>query len=422
MKITIVLFLCICVSKSLHAQDWKNITLRDAPPGPAMAASVFFGDTGIVIAGDGIFYHTKDCFQTWYLDSSFIGINPDAIAFATREIGYIASAQVQGGLLKSLDGGASWNSLGTGPLSGKEIGDFLQFVNVDTAYAAFKWDPAVRTTYDSGYNWSYQTLDLNLCQRIFNLQFTNSSTGYILCNDVNLGVPGYGNMSIFKTIDYGKHWSNFSSPSPKGFGYLYFADDTTAFLTARGCILKSVNGAQNFDTVMTSNNLGDDYFRAITAVSFANRDTGYVAYRASVYKTCNAGNTWFRTNFAFADTDINNSINFIKAVTGDKAIVGCNRGNIYKTATGGGVWSGVKVVEQNDFILSPNPTNDLLTIETGTSKDLKASIYSVDGRLLKSNIALQQKTQLDVSFLTPGIYFLVVTDSEERSVKRFVKQ
>lgn len=74
------------------------------------------------------------------------------------------------------------------------------------------------------------------------------------------------------------------------------------------------------------------------------------------------------------------------------------------------------------FTLSPNPTNDLLTIETGTSKDLSANIYSVDGRLLKSNIALPQKTQLDVSSLPPGVYFLVVTDNEQRSVKRFVKQ
>jgi len=61
----------------------------------------------------------------------------------------------------------------------------------------------------------------------------------------------------------------------------------------------------------------------------------------------------------------------------------------------------------------PNPTSNSLHIST--AKELNYSIYSLDGRSLKTGITLDQ---IDVSSLQSGLYLLFI----DNQMQKFIKQ
>ena len=86
------------------------------------------------------------------------------------------------------------------------------------------------------------------------------------------------------------------------------------------------------------------------------------------------------------------------------------------------------VVEQSLLNLSlyPNPASNIinLSIENLSNVELKIELYDVIGRLNKTvnTIFENNKASLDISKLTRGIYIVKVTNGNEVSVKRFVKE
>jgi len=83
----------------------------------------------------------------------------------------------------------------------------------------------------------------------------------------------------------------------------------------------------------------------------------------------------------------------------------------------------VKVDKQseNKVIIYPNPVNDLLTIKYLINDKTTIMIYSSDGSLVKTFETNMEKTEIDVSALTSGIYLIRLVDSNS-SVLRFVKE
>ncbi len=71
------------------------------------------------------------------------------------------------------------------------------------------------------------------------------------------------------------------------------------------------------------------------------------------------------------------------------------------------------------FITFPNPVTSTLNIQPTMSNLEKIFVYSPSGKLL---IEMPFKEQIDVSHLTPGIYFIEISSPEGKSVQKFVKQ
>ncbi len=76
--------------------------------------------------------------------------------------------------------------------------------------------------------------------------------------------------------------------------------------------------------------------------------------------------------------------------------------------------------------ISPNPTSDFLTVETGlvnSAKSIEYNIRDISGRLVMSSInkvnGLYDKTRFDVSDLAAGQYFLVVKTAEGSTSSKF---
>ncbi len=77
---------------------------------------------------------------------------------------------------------------------------------------------------------------------------------------------------------------------------------------------------------------------------------------------------------------------------------------------------------QDALSIYPNPVREKLTLYL-TTANAKASVYSIDGRRLSEEQELNEKVNyIDVDYLQPGIYLLIVTDLQQRMVRRFVKQ
>ncbi len=79
----------------------------------------------------------------------------------------------------------------------------------------------------------------------------------------------------------------------------------------------------------------------------------------------------------------------------------------------------------NKFNLYPNPASNVLSVSAPISEIGKAKfqIYSVDGRALGSPILHENsKSELPVSNLKPGNYWLKITDNKRFVVKPFVKE
>ncbi|NNE15862.1 MAG: T9SS type A sorting domain-containing protein, partial [Saprospiraceae bacterium] len=76
----------------------------------------------------------------------------------------------------------------------------------------------------------------------------------------------------------------------------------------------------------------------------------------------------------------------------------------------------------NQFSISPNPVNSVLTVEGKNTdfKDIKVSILDISGKLI--NAPVENKKIINVSHLNQGIYLLrIEKEGKEIGVKRFLK-
>ncbi|MES2622763.1 MAG: T9SS type A sorting domain-containing protein [Bacteroidota bacterium] len=78
----------------------------------------------------------------------------------------------------------------------------------------------------------------------------------------------------------------------------------------------------------------------------------------------------------------------------------------------------------DDLTVSPNPVTTTLTCSlTDLTTIPTLQVFSIEGKAITETIpATQTKTEIDVSHLPAGLYFLVVQDEKQRAVRRFVKQ
>jgi len=71
----------------------------------------------------------------------------------------------------------------------------------------------------------------------------------------------------------------------------------------------------------------------------------------------------------------------------------------------------------SQLTIFPNPTNGLLTLESGNLKILKATLFNPTGQLLFSR---NNPTQLDIAHFPSGIYYLSLTTLKGNIMKKIV--
>lgn len=75
----------------------------------------------------------------------------------------------------------------------------------------------------------------------------------------------------------------------------------------------------------------------------------------------------------------------------------------------------------NSFSLYPNPTTSILNISNNNNFDIKnISVVDINGRVIKNQEG--SLTQINVSDLNAGVYFVTIEAAEGKTTKKFIKQ
>ncbi len=231
-----------------------------------------------------------------------------------KNIGYVTGAA--GRLVKTTDGGATWNQL--------TIGFFnylfdMELTGDSTAYVCSSQGFISKST-NLGETWS--TLNTNTSAYFHDLNFLTDSIGFAV------GDQG----AVYKTTNAGQTWS--SKPSLTA-AFLYdikFADATTGILCgAGGTIRKTIDGGNTWSVANSTTN------HLLTQIFWAGNDTCYIAADSGiVLKSVDAGSTWQRT-----DVGMNFRMTGLWFFNGLHGLAGDDSQRIYRTYDGGTTWQEI---------------------------------------------------------------------------------
>jgi photosystem II stability/assembly factor-like uncharacterized protein len=325
-------------------------------------------------------------------------------------VGYSDSTGT-GIVLKTIDAGTIWTSqpLGVDRLTS------VCFPSPDTGFVTGV-NGSIMKTKDGGASW--QTQSTGAYNYLLSVYFPDVNIGY--------AVGGYDSAAIskgiiLKTIDGGVSWTNQNSGTAIWIESVFFINPDTGYAVGQwGLILKTTNGGNQWtqQSPGTSNTL--------TSVFFVNADTGYVVgqvnsgVNGTILKTTDGGVHWIHQNPG--TTEWLYSVFFTNA---DMGYAVGNSAIILKTEDGGGYPLNVieKPNDSNSLKVYPSPSDYEITIDAtelyGVSN---LSIINLSGKEVLCQVINGQKTIIDIKNLSRGIYMVKVVGETVVKVGKLVKQ
>lgn len=389
--------------------------------------SVFFNDdsTGFVVGGyndtatqtsRGVILKTLDGGQSW--DTTYIDtiIEFRSVYFPSRDTGYATGGF--GFVYKTIDKGQTWN-LQITPANVSTLKSIF-FTDNYTGYACSSdGENVFIKTINGGITWQKDSILLGGGRRIF---FPSKNIGYV-SND-----PGGR-----KTIDGGNSWTTFytnTSQPQRTFFDVHFLNDSVGYMSGIG---SGGSPNYNFGTVTKTTDGGVTWIindiqilSSISAIHFINENIGYAVgqanttYLKSIIKTVDGGQNW-----GWQDVSNYFSSSWLLDIfcTNDSTCFAVGYGRIFKTTNGGGaVYTGITETKGNDEIkIYPNPADKKITVETNSDFNsiLQIQIISVSGQILSNKNCREPGIKsIDVSDLTSGLYFVrIITNEKTETIK-----
>ncbi len=244
-------------------------------------------------------------------------------------------------------------------------------------------------------------LEVSYNQGMFDVQFVNSSTGFIVSED----------SKIYKSTNGGQNWIIYNHYDPQihsTFNSLYFLDAQTGFIGGdNGILFKTTNGGINLDTMRMPSP-----YDALHSIYFPSRDTGYIASKyGGLYKTTNGGANWIIQQLPGGISGFNFEglfcpSNNIAFAAGNKFTSPYYQ--ICRTTNGGVNWEGIKI-DSADWIYNIYFTD----INTGyavgeTIKSIPPNGQYYEGLVFKTtNLGINWVLKLaDSSSIFRSVYFI----------------
>lgn len=152
-----------------------------------------------------------------------------------------------------------------------------------------------------------------------------------------------------------------------------------------------INYSHDNSTVLSGNVLQFDFNNINLPDSSSNssRSIGYVQYRVKPKTNLPAGTVIDNRAFIYFDYNA--------------PIITNTSHNTYLSIT------SIKENINNEFTVFPNPTNGIVTITSKTLTPMNIMVYNVIGDMVYESKATQTKTQLDLGYLSNGVYFIKVS-------------
>lgn len=426
-----------------------------------------FCNTMIVLLLIVFAMHTKNYAQNWTQINSGTTKKINTICFTSSTIGYLGGNDSL--LMKTTDGGATWNQLnysGINFLQGGEHIINMQFLNDNVGFITVGPYSGSYGTTDGGITWNAINLPGNQCynQGLFLFDENNGFIGGSGCFQGEL--ISYISSSPWLTGTWTPSVVDAPSFNPANIivDIQFYNANYGLAVSKSGYVFRTVNGGLNWDSVATPAPL-----YPLTSVLIINDTIAYAGYDANntgfgLFISTDAGLTWtydmnsatfFYPNFLTLHKTNNGEI-----YTGGNSQSG--PGVIFRNVDGFSFWnlytvdkkindiasygdsivfavgdSGYIVVNYPQLITSqlnesksalefkvyPNPVKDQLNIYTslGINQNAKVNvtIFSGYGQVVSTQQAL---TDIDVSDLRAGIYFLEVIADGQIYKSKFVKE
>jgi photosystem II stability/assembly factor-like uncharacterized protein len=211
----------------------------------------------VAISKDTLMKTTDGCktFTRALTDSSSVF---EGIQFITENTGFVIDRN--NFVYKTMDGGESWEKISIG-ISGAWLRD-IKCLNQDTLFVAAGGDPQVKDGYiikstDGGKTW-----DSTRTKNLSHICFINDLTGFAC---------GYD--GIIKTTDTGKTWDTISTLSSEE---IVFIDENNGFFCDKRSLFNTVDGGRNWKLVKAIVNpswiIGKDFSKIECLNLINNRD------------------------------------------------------------------------------------------------------------------------------------------------------
>ncbi len=356
-------------------------------------------DTGFVFGGtnwptfNGYIYRTDDGGVNWNLLN--IGITPiiRSGVFIDSLLGFAIGG---GGLiLKSIDGGLSWNTQIGG--TSAELNSI--FFN-SPLQGHIGGQDIFLTTSNGGTTWN----SIPVTGTIADMFFFNPDTGFVVGTNPVIGAPPQSSF-IWKTINGGLSWTVKYFVGSSDIRSIQFINSNIGYAVGYDQKLKTTDGGETWNYMNLSPDAGTyDVF-------FTDADTGYVAgidYAGSnqnplIAKTTDGGNNW---NYQSISTSVwlfslyflNSDIGYVSGFRGG---VGPE---VHKTINGG-IFTNLNEFEYNLYLLKvyPNPSTDLINFDSPFRID-KLEITDITGSIIFQSEDIKHNYKIPINSFSPGLY------------------
>lgn len=364
---------------------------------------VYFSDvsTGVMTMSDGNCLVTLDSGITWTV--SYTGLSGLAASVSIQP-GYWFITGANGSIVYSVDSGLTWMPQYTGTLetfygssfSAPNFGFSVGTNGVIYNYNGTSWAPQ-----SSGISYNLNSV------------FSIGSIAYSV---------GYNGSVLYYN---GSTWATQTSPVNTNLNSVYFTGTSTGLAVGDNGYILNYDG-NNWNVALSG---VDVNFSSVTAVG----DSAWaVSNSGIIYWSDDAGMNWMRYSVG-STTDLSgisyvksggkaasSSRGYISGKGGDGRMIGSDNPEdtttvIYQT-----------VQAKNNFLVYPNPAQDIIYLETALDKEEMLSIQMRDmnGNLVKlikeAEVTGFYREQLDVSNLSSGIYFVHILQGEKSWVRKVV--
>ncbi|MDO8998426.1 MAG: T9SS type A sorting domain-containing protein [Bacteroidota bacterium] len=312
-------------------------------------------------------------------------------------------------IFKSADGGNNWVEKydTTMLLTHFRFFDSLEGIAVAPTYK-------LKRTKDGGNTWSSGPSPANI------------TTAIEVFGDSMICI-GDGSGTIYLSKNRGKTWPLGSGfPSSSYSRDIHFIDKDSLFVVSAPSTSGQCYFTKTFTGGLTWQNNSIIPLNNPYAIYFKTGNEGYIVGRddndnyGTILKTINSGQTWikYKTQFQTIFLDIN-------FINDSIALISGTGGELLKWNKNSLATSLINYSKENSGLtIYPNPTKDKLNIEIliSETKNIKLNITNSLGQVVYSIDNPDVKHEIDLSFLTSGIYYLKVQNISEQKAFKIIKE